>query len=210
MRELIAGSTRFNELQKGVPLMSPTLLSTRLKQLVQAGVITRSGSKGNVTYMLTAAGLELQPIVEFLGAWGHRWVRSDLGKEDLDAGLLMWDMRRSVDPAIFPGRRVVVQFEYPDAPKGVRDWWLISENGDIDLCLQDPGYDIDILIKCSLATMIAVWTCQLSFKEGVKKGDIKALGDSKVTNKLQDWLRSSLLSRLGSINESPKVTWNLK
>lgn len=135
VRELLAGSTRFNALQKGVPLMSPTLLSERLKRLATAGVINLSGSKGNYTYNLTSAGLELRPVVELLGAWGHRWSRSNLSKRDLDAGLLMWDMRRSVNPAIFPKHRIVVQFEYPDAQKGGRVWWLVSENGEIDLCL---------------------------------------------------------------------------
>lgn len=208
VRELLAGSTRFNELQKGVPLMSPTLLSARLKQLVEAGVIELSGSKGDYTYNLASAGSELRPIVELLGAWGHRWARSNLNKGDLDAGLLMWDMRRSVDPKIFPEHRIVVKFEYPDAPKGAQNWWLVSEKGEIDLCLNDPGYDVDIVIKCSLKTMTAIWVCQQRFRDAVKKGDIKVMGDPRLTNKLQDWLRSSPLSQLGSLDELPKLEWN--
>lgn len=207
VRELIAGSTRFNEIKKGVPTMSPTLLSARLKQLVAAKVVEQSGSKGNYTYNLTPAGLELRPIVELLGAWGHRWAHSNLDKGDLDAGLLMWDMRRTVDPAVFPSYRVVVQFEYPDAPKGERNWWLVSENGEIDLCLNNPGYDVDILIKCLLKTMTAIWICQQSFREAVKKGDIMVLGDSKLTRKLQDWLRASPLARLGSLDKLPELNW---
>lgn len=209
VRELIAGSTRFNEIKKGVPTMSPTLLSARLKQLVEANVVDQSGSKGNYTYNLTSAGLELRPVVELLGAWGHRWVRSNLNKIDLDAGLLMWDMRRSVDPAVFPARRIVVQFEYPDAPKGARDWWLVAENGEIDLCLNDCGYDVDIMIKCSLKTMTGVWICQQSFRDAVKKGDIKVLGDAKLTSKLQDWLRSSPLAKLGSFDKLPELKWGI-
>jgi len=209
VRELIAGSTRFNEIKKGVPTMSPTLLSARLKQLVEAKVVDQSGSKGNYTYSLTSAGLELRPIVELLGAWGHRWARSNLNKGDLDAGLLMWDMRRTVDPAVFPSYRIVVQFEYPDAPKGERDWWLVTENGEIDLCLNNPGYDVDIVIKCSLKTMTEIWICQQHFRDAVKKGDIKVLGDSKLTNKLQDWLRSSQLAKLGTIDELPELVWNI-
>src|ERR1700687_302827 len=89
VRELIAGSTRFNQLKRGVPLMSPTLLSLRLKRLAEAGVIDIMGGKGNYTYRLTSAGLELRPVVELLGAWGHRWARSNLNTGDLDAGLLM-------------------------------------------------------------------------------------------------------------------------
>jgi DNA-binding HxlR family transcriptional regulator len=209
VRELIAGSTRFNQLKKGVPLMSPTLLSLRLKRLAEAGVIEIIGSKGNYTYSLTSAGMELRPIVELLGAWGHRWSRSNLSKEDLDAGLLMWDMRRTVDPAVFPSHRIVVQFEFPDAPKGERDWWLVSENGEIDLCLKNPGYDVDIMIKCSLKTMSAIWVCQQHFRDAVKKGDIKVLGDTKLTSKLQDWLRSSPLARLGTIDKLPELAWNI-
>jgi len=209
VRELIAGSTRFNQLKKGAPLMSPTLLSLRLKQLGEAGVIEISGSKGNYTYSLTSAGLELRPIVELLGAWGHRWARSNLNEGDLDAGLLMWDMRRNIDPAVFPSYRIVVQFEYPDAPKGQRDWWLVTENGEIDLCLNNPGFDVDVVIKCSLKTMTGIWICQQHFRDAVKKGDIKVLGDLKLTSKLQDWLRSSPLAKLGMIDKFPVLVWNI-
>lgn len=208
IRELIAGSTRFNELQKGVPLMSPTLLSTRLKQLVRDGVITRTGRKGQYLYQLTDAGRELRPVVELLGAWGHRWARTSLEKDDLDAGLLMWDMRRSVDPSVFPQHRIVIQFNYPDAPRGAQEWWLVSENGAIDLCLDDPGYDIDVLITAPLATMTAVWTCQTSFNHAVKQGTIKVMGDPVLTGRLQDWIRSSLLSKLGTLETLPTLDWN--
>ena len=203
VRELIAGSTRFGELQKGAPLLSPTLLSTRLKLLVKAGVIKLHGGKTNPTYHLTRAGQELRPIIELLGAWGHHWARSNLNDGDLDAGLLMWDMRRSVDSKVFPDRRIVVQFEYPDAPEGARDWWLVSENGEIDLCLNDPGYDVDIVIRCSLKTMTEIWTCQRSFNDAVKRRTVDVKGDSRLADRLQDWLRSSALSRLGAQRESP-------
>jgi len=97
--------------------MSPTLLSARLKQLIAAGVVSRSGDKGKYSYQLTEAGQELTPIVQLLGAWGHRWVQTSLVVEDLDASLLMWDIRRSVNPDAFPEHRVAVQFEYADATK---------------------------------------------------------------------------------------------
>lgn len=207
VRELVAGSTRFNEIKKGVPLMSPSLLSSRLKQLVAAGIVEKSGGKASHIYSLSPAGLELRPIVELLGAWGHRWAPSKLNKIDLDASLLMWDMRRSVDPAIFPKRRIVVQFEYPDAPKAARNWWLVAENGAIDLCLNDQGFDVDIMIKSSLKAMTEVWVCQKRFRDTVKNGDIKVTGDSKLINKLQDWLRSSPLSRLGTLENLPELVW---
>jgi len=208
VRELIAGSTRFSDLQKGVPLMSPTLLSSRLKHLIKSGVVELIGKKGSHTYQLTQAGKELQPIVELFGVWGHRWAQSDLDNNDLDAGLLMWDMRRSVDPSIFPNHRVVVQFEYPDAPKGGRDWWLISENGEIDLCLKDRGYDVDILIKCSLKVMTEVWTCKKTLNESVSNGDIAIMGNPKLTKNLQKWLRASGLSHLGSLGVYPELNWD--
>ena len=207
VRELVAGSTRFSELRKGVPLMSPTLLSTRLKQLSDAGVITKSGTGSKTVYELTEAGRELTPIVQLLGAWGHRWVRTSLVVADLDASLLMWDIRRSVNREAFPIHRIVVQFEYPDASKGATDWWLVSEDGEVDLCLKDPGGDVDIVIRSPLARMTAVWTCQVTFKDAVRKGDIEVFGDEKLVDKLQDWLQTSALSRLGSLGGPPELQW---
>ncbi len=207
VREFIAGSTRFSELQKGVPLMSPTLLSTRLKQLCETGVITKSGTGSKSVYQLTQAGKELTPIVQLVGAWGHRWVQTSLVVEDLDASLLMWDMRRSVSTEVFPNNRIVVQFEFPDASEGATDWWLVSEDGEVELCLTDPGGEVDIVIRSALAAMTAVWTCQTTFKEAVRKGEITVFGDPKLAKKLQDWLQSSALSRLGSLGDMPDLLW---
>lgn len=209
VRELVAGSTRFNELRKGVPLMSPTLLSARLKQLVEAGVITRTGSKNKGAYELTKAGRELTPIVQLLGAWGHRWVPTSLVVEDLDASLLMWDMRRSINRDVFPEHRIVVQFEYADASKGAKNWWLVSENGEIELCLNDPGVDVDIVIKSPLRTMTAVWTCKIKFDDAVREGEIKVFGDSALTKNLSEWLQSSALSQLGSLDNPPNLDWTI-
>jgi DNA-binding HxlR family transcriptional regulator len=207
VRELVAGSTRFSDLQRGVPLMSPTLLSARLKQLTAAGVVARSGTKGKYSYQLTEAGLELTPIVQLLGAWGHRWVPTSLVVDDLDASLLMWDMRRSVDPSAFPEHRVVVQFEFADASQGARDWWLVSEDGEIELCLNEPGGDVDVVIKSPLATMTAVWTCQKHFADAARNGEIEVFGDEKLVAKLPDWLQASALSQLGSKAAAPQVNW---
>ena len=207
VREFIAGSTRFSDLQKGVPLMSPTLLSARLKHLTKSGVIERTGSAGNHCYQLTQAGNELRPVIELLGAWGHRWVKSDLNSGDLDASLLMWDIRRTVDPAVFPNHQIVIHFNFPDAPIGASDWWLISRRGEVDLCLNDPGHDIDILITCSLKVMTSVWICEKSFDASTVNGDIVIMGDPRLTSKLQHWLRSSPLSRLGSLEKLPELDW---
>lgn len=198
VRELMAGSTRFGELQKGAPLLSPTLLSLRLKQLVKAGVVEQGKGAAGPTYHLTPSGCELRPIVEGLGAWGQRWVPSTLTGDDLDASLLMWDMRRTVDADAFPRQRVVLAFEYPDAAEGAQRWWLVSEQGDIDLCLIDPGYEVDLLIRCPLKTMTAVWTCQRGLDEAVHSRDIDVKGDAVLARNLQAYLRGSALSRLGA------------
>lgn len=207
IREFIAGSTRFSELQKGVPLMSPTLLSKRLKQLCETGVITKSGAGSKTTYALTKAGRELTPVIQLLGAWGHRWVQTSLVVQDLDASLLMWDMRRTVSCDEFPARRVIVHFEYPDASKGATDWWLVSENGEVDLCLTEPSGEIDIVIRSELATMTAVWTCQTTFRKAVQSGEILVYGDPKLVKKLQTWLQASALSRLGALGDLPEINW---
>lgn len=205
IREFIAGGKKFGELQRGLPQISPTLLSSRLKQLLEARVIEKTDVK---TYQLTEAGLALRPVIELLGAWGHKWSRSNLDSGDLDAGLLMWDIRRSLDPSVFPDRAVVVQFEYPDAPKGAKNWWLVSENGEVDLCLNDNDYSVDLHVTCSLKTMTAVWICETTFNEAVSANLIKVIGDASLGKNLQEWLRTSPLSQLGTTETWPQLNWS--
>lgn len=210
VRELVAGSTRFSDLQRGVPLMSPTLLSARLKHLVKVGIVQPAGVRGNQSYQLTQAGRELRPIVEMMGVWGHRWAQSRLKADDLDVGLLMWDMRRSIDPSIFPSHRVVVQFHYPDAPRGGRKWWLIAKDGDVDLCLNDPGYAVDVVVTSSLRNMTAVWVCKKTLSQAIRDGEVVVNGDPALVSKLQNWMRTSGLSALGARAAPPIQTKELR
>src|SRR5690606_37682042 len=125
LRELLCGSTRFNDLRRGVPLMSPTLLSKRLKELEKAGVIMAvpSVQSGVSEYRLTAAGEDLRPVVMSLGFWGQRWVEYSLSLKNLDPSLLMWDMRRRLDPTPLPPRRCTINFLFPEIPSAKRSWW---------------------------------------------------------------------------------------
>jgi DNA-binding HxlR family transcriptional regulator len=206
VRELAAGSRRFNDLRRGMPLISPTLLSRRLKQLVNAGVVTHvTDPSGATAYELTRAGRELRPLVDFMGTWGHRWVGSQLREEDLDVSLLMWDIRRGVDAARFPPHRVVVQFRFSDAPEGRRDWWLVSEDEDTDLCMEDPGHEVDLLVHGNVRSLTAIWLCRTTLAEARRRGTVEVLGDRQLGEQLPVWLQGSPLARLGedSLRENP-------
>ena len=161
MRELMAGSTRFNDLRRGVPKMSPTLLSQRLKDLEQSGIVERrplQSEKGVFEYRLTEAGRDIGPVVEAMGFWGQKWVESELSLKNLDPSLLMWDMRRNLNPEPLPKTRTVIQFLYSDLPPTKSHWWLVIEPaGDVDLCWSDPGFDIDLYVTTDLRTMTAIW-----------------------------------------------------
>jgi hypothetical protein len=121
----------------------------------------------------------------------------------------MWDMRRSINRDVFPEHRIVVQFEYPDASKGAEDRWLVSEHGEIEPCLNDPGIEVDVVIKSALRTMTAVWTCKIEFDDAVRHGEIEVFGDSALTKNLSEWLQSSALSQLGSLDNPPNLDWTI-
>ncbi len=195
IRELIAGSRHFNDIRRGVPLMSPSLLSSRLKQLEAAGVVTRNQDGRGVGYDLTPAGAELRPVVELMAGWGSKWVRRRVSRDDLDAGLLMWDIRRTVDPARFPqDRRVVVHFQFRDAPSGKRSWWLISQEHGVDLCLEDPGFDVDVELQASLHVMTAVWMRDVTFRAAVASLGLSVSGKRDICRRLPEWLGASALA----------------
>lgn len=192
LRELLAGSTRFNDLRRGLPRMSPALLSQRLKELEETGIVERrpvAGEHGINEYALTDAGRELQPLVESFGKWGQRWIPSKLSLEQLDANLLMWDMRRGLrfDPP--PPRRLVIQFQYLDAPKRERNWWLIVDpDHPVDLCSVDPGYDVDLYVTSPLRTMTAIWMGIETVRDARATDSLVLTGDRDLIDTMERWL----------------------
>jgi DNA-binding HxlR family transcriptional regulator len=192
IREMIAGSTRFNDLRRGVPRMSPALLSQRLKELEGAGVITRTASpteSGVFEYHLTDSGEELKPLIEGFGNWGQRWVGRELSLQHLDVSLLMWDMRRYLDPTPMPKRKSVIHIQYPALAASQRSWWLIVEPKEgVDLCSIDPGFDVDLYVSTDLRTMTAIWMGLDTVRSALKDERLLLTGDRQLASNMQAWL----------------------
>jgi DNA-binding HxlR family transcriptional regulator len=200
LRELIAGSTRFNELRRGVPRMSPALLSKRLKDLEAAGIIKRSKLAGDpelYEYTLTAAGKELRPVIESIGDWGHRWVTTESSLDNLDPNLLMWDMRRNIKQKSLPKRRCTIQVIFSDLPEAKRNWWLIAQPGEgIDLCSVDPGFDVDLYLVTNLRTLTEIWMGYTTVARAKKDESLVVTGNRQLEADLQTWLGLSPFAKV--------------
>ena len=194
IRELLSDDQSFNNLRKGVPLMSPSLLSSRLKSLEASGIVDRHKTDQGITYSLTPAGEELRPIVEALGVWGQRWARSDMSRKDLDPSLLMWDMHRRIDTAYFPDERRVLRFEFVDYPAKMRLWWLIVTDGNVDICLKDPGHEVNLLIQTTLKTMTHIWMGDISVTRAKREKLMKVTGDTQLNKRMAAWIGLSQLA----------------
>jgi DNA-binding HxlR family transcriptional regulator len=202
LRELVVGSTRFNDLRRGLPRMSPALLSQRLKELEAAGIVERRRSGGAASpfeYVLTEAGRDLRPVVEAFGGWGQQWVSAELSLQRLDVSLLMWDMRRNLNPDPLPahpdGGRWVIQFSYADQPATRRSWWLLVEaDGAVDLCAVDPGHDVDLYVATDLRTMTAIWMGLDKVAAAVADRRLLLTGDRRLADSLHAWLGLSMFA----------------
>lgn len=197
LRELIAGSRRFSEIQRGVPLMSPSLLSARLKELEDAGVIRSEGRGRGKGYVLTDAGRELEPIIEALGVWGQRWVWTRVDRDDLDPSLLMWDVRRRVRPEAMPVARAVIEFHIRGVPGARRRWWLIIGDGEPDLCLTWPGYDTDLTVTATIRVLVDVWMGARDVREAIRSGDVALEGSRELAKSFPEWFGLSSLAAAG-------------
>ncbi|OBA91528.1 winged helix-turn-helix transcriptional regulator [Mycolicibacterium fortuitum] len=190
VRELLRGSAHFNDLRRGVPKMSPALLSKRLKSLARAGVIERSESDGRTTYCLTPCGQELAAVVDALGAWGVRWI-GELGEQDLDPHLLMWDMRRTIPVDDWPRSRTTVAFVLDGvAPKASR-WWLTVSDGQADVCDFDPGYEVAGTVQAHLRSLIEIWRGDIGWARAVLDGSVALSGSADVRRAIPKWLGQS-------------------
>jgi HxlR-like helix-turn-helix len=171
--------------------MSPALLTKRLRELEEAGIVARRRTRrgGTHEYQLTAAGKELGGVIESIGTWGQRWIDGGLSLENLDPTLLMWDMRRNLDPRPLPRRRCVIQFIHPDLQPARRNFWLVVEpDGGVDLCLIDPGYDIDLYVTTDVRTMTAVWMGLARLRDELAARRVSLAGNRGIGAQMERWL----------------------
>jgi DNA-binding HxlR family transcriptional regulator len=191
VRELMCGSRRFNDLHRGVPRMSTSLLAQRLRHLEELGVVRRRAVGKVWEYELTEAGDELRPLVMALGHWGARWVGRRLRDDQLDASLLMWDMRRFVRLETFPPSPVVIHFRFRDARPREGAWWLVVEDGSADLCRDDPGRDLTLVVDATVRALTDVWSGERTPAAVLDSGDLRVEGPREEATRLWTWLGTS-------------------
>lgn len=190
VRELLRGSAHFNDLRRGVPKMSPALLSKRLKSLTRAGVIERSEIDGRTSYSLTPCGQELAGVVDALGSWGVRWI-GELGEQDLDPHLLMWDMRRTIPIAEWPRSRTTVVFILDGVEPKASRWWLTVSDGEADVCDFDPGYEVAGTVQTDLRSLVEIWRGDVGWARAVLDGSVALSGSADVRRAIPKWLGQS-------------------
>lgn len=180
VRELICGSMRFNDLQRGLPRMSSAMLSKRLKELEHSGIIDRlpAPEGRGFVYRLTAAGQELLPILIGMGNWAQRWKRDELVDDDkLDPNLLMWDIHRRIDKSAIPDdRRFVVEFQFAGMPANRRLYWLMFARGDIEVCSKHPGFEIDLHVGCPMRALTRIWLGHETIDATLRRGELQLDG----------------------------------
>jgi DNA-binding HxlR family transcriptional regulator len=203
LRELLAGSTRFNDLRRGVPRMSPALLSKRLKGLEAAEIVTRcraSGGPDSFEYQLTDAGRDLQKVIEAVGIWGQRWVETEASLGNLDPQLLMWDIRRKIDPRPMPRRRTTIQIIFKPPAKSRQNWWLIVQpDREVDLCSVDPGFDVDLYLSTDLRTMTEIWMGYTTIARAKEQRKLFISGNRQLETSMTSWFSLSRFAKVDKL-----------
>jgi DNA-binding HxlR family transcriptional regulator len=195
LSRVIDGCTHFNAIHRGVPRMSPTMLAKRLRQLEHAGLITAVPARRGTprSYSVTPAGEELGPLIDNLAVWGQRWAR-DMCNDDLDPGFLAWSMHMRVDTTRMPTGRTVVAFEFSGAPRDCRRFWLVHEQGHVDMCLKDPGYEVDVRVRSDLRCFIEAWRGIRELRAEIAARRIEVLGPRHLVRQFPGWMKLSQLA----------------
>jgi len=193
IREILMGARRFSELQRGLGDISPALLTSRLKSLEMQGMVARkkiAGQKG-YEYYPTEACEALLPVLVSLGEWGLCWARHTVLDADFDVEFLMYYLERSIDPSKMIGDESVIRFQFTDLVEQ-KDWWLLIRNDTVDLCLKNPGKDVDVYFTCTVRTMHDVWMGERTYRDAIKSGDLYVQGDPALTRNIRSWLKPSI------------------
>jgi DNA-binding HxlR family transcriptional regulator len=195
VRELVLGSHRFNEIERGLPGISRSLLSSRLRDLEDAGVVERLPSAHSKVpaYHLSAAGRDLTTVIETLGAWGVRWAFGEPKPEELDAGLLVWKIHQRINRELLPDRRTVVEFDFT-GPRG-RRVWLLLEPREVSVCVTPPGFDSDLVVHADLAIFYRIWLGYIEYEEAIRCGSVVVDGLPVLGKQVPRWFMWSPMAR---------------
>lgn len=189
LRELLLGARRYNEFQRGLSRISPTLLSKRLKGLEKNGLIVRkcpSGQKSH-EYYLTECGRELAPLIEHLAVWGMRWARGQLNDSELDVEFLMRDLQRRLQTDCLPDGETILCFTFSEL-ETFENWWMVAGGDEVDLCTENPGKDVDLYINSSVRDMVKVWRGDLGLKKALRENLIRTHGNTYLARSMPNWL----------------------
>jgi len=207
IRELLMGTTRYSDMQRGLSQISPTLLTKRLKQLQECGLVIRKNlpAQRRTEYQLSPAGRELRPIVMGLGKWGMKWARGQMSDDELDVEMLMHDFRGRIDGTKLPRGRTVIRFIFPGLAK-FEHWWIVLEaSGERELCTENPGKEVDVQIRSDLRTMVEIWAGDTDIRAAKKTGRLHVTGNPVLVRTLPSWLRGSRLSHVRPHPQALKV-----
>lgn len=199
VRELLMGSHRFSELERGLGQISPTILTKRLETLDRYGLVYRRRIEGQrgYEYLPTEACKQLLPILLALGQWGMEWTKENLEDEDFDVGLLMLYLERSVIPEKLPGSKAVIRFHFTDF-NDLMNWWIVVDNGAVDVCTTDPGRDVDVYINTNVRTMTEAWMGQTTYRKAKATGSFDVHGPTALTRNIKSWLADCVFADLPS------------
>lgn len=192
MRELFMGANRYNQFQRALPRISPTVLSKRLKQMEEDGLIIKKSVVGEkaTDYRLTKCGRELAPLVNYMSKWGLRWARRRMNQEDLDVGTFMWDFHRSLNTSELPDGETVFSVSFSGL-EAHNKWWLVANGNVVDLCTDDPGKDIDLYISTTLPALAEIWMGDTDVRSAIKSDDIMLTGETYLVKSAADWFPKS-------------------
>lgn len=192
VREILSGSHRFNDIRRGVPRVSRTVLSERLQTLVLVGAIIRTDGPHGPEYAMTEAGMELASLVSALGTWGQRWLPREPAKEAIDLELLLFDMRRRVRFSVLPIEPFVVRFEV----SGHRRRYMLLKKSEASLCHQNPGFPEPVCVRAPLAALVAWWRGDVSFV-GAQRLGLTVEGPRALIQAFPNWFDLYAFAHIG-------------
>ncbi len=203
IREFLNGSRHFNDLARGLPGISRTLLQRRLERLQRLDLLERRATgDGRTEYQLTPSGEELQGTIWDLGQWGARWALSEPRPEELDPALLLWWMHRRINLDLLPRQRVVVQFDFHGRHR--RTSWLVLEPGDVSVCRDHPGFDVDLLVTADISTFYQIWLGRITLAEAIDQGLVQIDGPPAMIRAFPHWLQFSRFAEVVRGSVTPR------
>jgi hypothetical protein len=109
-------------------------------------------------------------------------------------------LKRSIVPRNLIGNETVTRFHFTDIEE-YPNWWIVVTGNEVDVCVTDPGKEVDVHFTTDVRTMADVWMGNCTYRKAIADGRMVLVGPKALIRDVSHWMQNSAFAGLAPASE---------